>query len=95
MASNCTKRAADDGVNASFVDLGLDSSDMHTGFSSNTDMAALNAFLDFLMLMDATVIVRTGSSFSGTACLIKGLHCELEVVKGVTTKLYVCLPSDC
>lgn len=87
--------AADDGVEASFVDLGLQASDMHTGHSSRANVAALNAFLDFLLLLDATVIVRTGSSFSGTVCVIKGLKCIRSTIAGFSTAINICLPTNC
>ena len=64
-----------DGFHGSQIDLGMADGDTHTEFSSHPD-ASLNVFLDYVMLMDATVIVRTGSSFSGTVASIRGLPCK-------------------
>ncbi|CAN0352336.1 unnamed protein product [Ectocarpus sp. 6 AP-2014] len=96
-ARNCTARAAEQDIPAGFVDLGIDDLDAHTAFSKDPNATAMNAFIDYLYLMDSSIIVQTGSSFSFTVASIKGLKCigiphpeELPV-----RRLIVCLPADC
>ena len=76
MAKNCTLEAADQHTVMGHVEMGLDSSDVHTAFSKHPLQTALSAFLDFLFMMDSAVIVRTSSSFSGTVADKKGFHCR-------------------
>lgn len=94
MERNCSKNSAAE-FNMAFVDLGLADEDVHTTFSTHPE-AALNAFIDFLFLMDATFIVRPGSSFSGTVCLIKGLRCQESTRADLVGRhIHICLPPDC
>lgn len=96
MAKSCTVEAAKHDLVMGYVDLGLNSSDAHTQHSQNPLQTALGAFLDFFFLLDSTVIVRTGSSFSGTVARIKGLNCQRKVYDSLPDRaLFVCLPSDC
>ena len=96
MARNCTVEAARHDIVMGHVEMGLNSSDAHTAHSENPLKTALGAFLDFFFLLDATVIVRTGSSFSGTVCNIKGLKCKPRVYDTLPKRsVLLCLPSDC
>ncbi|CAM9329392.1 unnamed protein product, partial [Laminaria digitata] len=96
MAKDCTVEAAHHDIVMGHVDMGLNASDAHTAHSHHPLETALGAFLDFLFLMDATVIVRTKSSFSGTVVSIKGLECQKEVYDSLPAReLLLCLPSDC
>ncbi|CAB1096839.1 unnamed protein product [Ectocarpus sp. CCAP 1310/34] len=97
MARNCTALAAEHDVTAGFVDLGIDDLDAHTTFSKNPNATALNAFIDYLYLMDSSVIIQTGSSFSSTVARVKSLKCrEVEHPPELPVKrLNVCLPHDC
>ena len=66
----------------------------HTEFSDDPN-ASMNAFLDYLSLLDATVMVRTGSSFSGTVAMIKGMSCKGVPDTVLSPRgLQVCTPSD-
>lgn len=97
MSRNCTSDAAGSMVTAGFVDLGIADSDAHTNFSKDPKLTAVSAFIDYLFLMDAAMIVRTRSSFSGTAAKIKGLDCQAvpagedQAVNGLT----MCMPRGC
>ncbi|CAB1118918.1 unnamed protein product [Ectocarpus sp. CCAP 1310/34] len=101
MARNCTvlaaTLAAEHKVGPGFVDLGIDDVDAHTTFSKNPKATALNAFIDYLYLMDSSIIVQTGSSFSFTVASIKGMSCHgVAKPEGLPVKnLNVCLPADC
>ena len=96
MAKDCTVEASKHDIVMGHVDMGLNSSDAHTAYSRNPLQTALGAFLDFFFLLDATVIVRTGSSFSGTVCRIKGLKCHRRVYDTLPNRvIFLCLPSDC
>lgn len=97
MARNCSTSVSDQGVLPGFIDLGVAGEDAHTAFSSNPNVTAVNAFIDYLYLMDADIIVRSGSSFSGTVADIKGLKCrEALSAKDVPVSgLFVCLPAIC
>lgn len=96
MAEDCTVEAAHHGIVMGHVDIGLNASDAHTAHSQNPLQSALGAFIDFLFLLDATVIVRTGSSFSGTVCHIKGLTCQKRVYDTLPNRsVSLCLPTDC
>ena len=96
MAKDCTVEASKHDIVMGHVDMGLDSSDAHTAHSQNPLQTALGAFLDFFFLLDATVIIRTGSSFSGTVTSIKGLKCQRRVYETLPKRLmFLCLPSDC
>jgi len=81
---------------AGYVDLGIAETDAHTSFSKDPATTASNAFLDFLFLMDAFIIVRTSSSFSGTVATIKGLECTnaKSQVKGIPN-LSICFEKHC
>ncbi|CAN0267678.1 unnamed protein product, partial [Hapterophycus canaliculatus] len=70
MSRNCTSAAANSMVRAGTVDLGIADSDAHTTFSKDPKLSAVSAFIDYLFLMDAAMIVRTKSSFSGTVAKI-------------------------
>lgn len=63
-------------MNAGFVDLGVSAGDAHTSFSANPNKTAHNAFIDFFMLLDAAVVIRTGSSFSGMAVDLNDFVCS-------------------
>ena len=96
MADDCTLEAANDDIVMGHVDMGLNASDAHTAFSKKPLETALGAFLDFLFLMDSTVIVRTASSFSGTVADMKGMHCHQQVYDSLPKRhVFICLPSDC
>ncbi|CAM9863306.1 unnamed protein product [Scytosiphon promiscuus] len=95
MARNCSIFAGDHDVEAGFVDLGIDARDSHTAFSKNPN-TTVNAFIDFLQLMDASVVIRTGSSFSGAITDMKGYRCvELDLGELPVKDLYMCLPPVC
>ena len=95
MAKDCTVEASEHDIVMGHVDMGLDARDAHTAHSQNLQ-TALGAFLDFFFLLDATVIIRTGSSFSGTVTSIKGLKCQRRVYETLPKRLmFLCLPSDC
>eukprot|EP00904_Undaria_pinnatifida_P001892 jgi/Undpi1/11703/HiC_scaffold_36.g13998.m1 len=96
MAKECTLEAADHHIVMGHVDLGLDESDAHTGYSKNPERTAVSAFLDFLFLLDSKIIVRTGSSFSGTVAGIKGLRCHSTTYDLLPKRpVAICIPSDC
>lgn len=96
MAKDCTVEAARHGIVMGHVDMGLNPSDAHTAHSANPLQTALGAFLDFFFLLDATVIVRTGSSFSGTVVNIKGMQCEKKVYDSLPERaISLCLPAQC
>ncbi|CAB1104555.1 unnamed protein product [Ectocarpus sp. CCAP 1310/34] len=97
MSRNCTALAAENKIQSGFVDLGIADSDAHTGYSANPDATALNAFIDYLYLMDSSIIVQTGSSFAFTVASIKGTSCRgAPKTKGAPVRsLYICLPNDC
>lgn len=94
MARNCSAEAAKRDMRSGYVDLGVTDGDAHTSFSSDPKKTARNAFVDFLLLLDAAVVVRTGSSFSGMAAAIKGLTCSEAAVSAETpvSGVYVCVP---
>lgn len=94
MARNCSAEAVQRGVQAAYVDLGVTENNAHTTFSSDPKRAAQNAFLDFLLLLDAAVVVRTASSFSGMAVAMKGLVCSVASMPAETPvdNVYVCVP---
>ncbi len=96
MTRNFSASLAEHGIMAGFVDLGIAESDAHTNFSKDPATTATNAFIDFLSLMDASIIVRTGSSFSGTVATIKRLKCEgvQPHVQG-SPDLFICFPRVC
>lgn len=94
MERNCSSHSATD-FDMAFVDMGVADKDVHTSFSEHP-AAALNAFVDYLFLMDATFIVRSGSSFSGTVSSIKGLRCrESNSANLVGRRILICLPPVC
>ena len=97
MARNCSAVAGDQHVKAGFVDLGVAANESHTMFSTNPD-TAVNAFIDFLYMMDATVIVSTGSSFSSAVAEIKG-HRSHEFAARVSLKIvnsvFIFVPRRC
>lgn len=97
MARNCSAEAAGRGMLPGLVDVGVPVGDAHTTFSAHPKIAALKAFVDFLFLLDAEVVVRTASSFSGTAVQMKGMSCfEAKVsVEMPISGLYVCVPASC
>lgn len=96
MSNECTVEAAAHGIMTGHIDLGLSTSDAHTWFTTNPSLTALNAFLDYLFLMDSAAIVRTSSSFSGTVTRIKGMQCQEKVYDILPGHpMYLCLPEDC
>ena len=58
------------------MDLGLGDSEHHTAISRSPAKAALSAFLDFFYMMDSTVLIRGGSSFSSAVANIRGMRCS-------------------
>lgn len=58
------------------VDMGLTADEAHTSHNKtgNSD-SAINAFLDYMFMMNAKAIIRTGSSFSGTVVNIRRMGC--------------------
>lgn len=97
MARNFSTHAAEQGLRLGFVDLGLSDEDGHTAFSSDPITTAMSAFIDYLYLMDADIIVRTGSSFSGTVVKIKGMQCT-QVLRGQempVDHILVCTARNC
>lgn len=97
MARNCSAGAGDYGFRAGFVDLGITPNESHTAFSNNPD-TVVNAFIDFLYMMDASVIVSTGSSFSFAVAEIKGYRSHLIAAKGsieIVNKMYIFVPRNC
>ncbi|CAM9898262.1 unnamed protein product [Ectocarpus fasciculatus] len=97
MSRNCSALAAEYKIQSGFVDLGIADTDAHTGYSTNPDATALNAFIDYLYLMDSSFIVQTGSSFSYTVASIKGARCRgVPKAKDTPVKsLNICLPANC
>ena len=96
MARNCSAAAESQDIEAGIVDMGIDASDAHTAFSKNPD-TAVNAFIDFLYLLDAKAIVTSGSSVSTAVATIKGYDCFSAARCHPRLKkcMLTCLPSDC
>eukprot|EP00903_Cladosiphon_okamuranus_P009201 g8787.t1 len=94
MARNCSADAGQRNMQAGYVDLGVTDGNAHTSFSADPEKTARNAFVDFLLLLDAEVVIRTGSSFSGMAVDMKGLICSVASVAVETPvrSMYVCVP---
>lgn len=94
MARNCSAEAVQRDMQAGYVDFGVTEGNAHTSFSLDPKKTARSAFVDFLLLVDAEVVVRTSSSFSGMAADMKGLVCSVASVTVETSisKLYVCVP---
>lgn len=97
MARNCSIGVGEQGVLSGFVDLGVAAEDAHTEFSQNPTTTAVNAFVDYLYLLDADIVVRSGSSFSGTAVFMKGMRCHDAVSRGDLPgpPISVCVPVVC
>lgn len=93
MERNCSLYAAAD-FDVTFVDIGVGSEEVHTAFSQHPQVAS-NAFMDYLFLMDARFIVRSGSSFSATVCSIKMLVCRKSHTTLVGRSIEICLPAAC
>lgn len=91
MARECIADMAVEGLQGGQINMGADT---HTEFTDDPN-AAMNAFLDYMWLMDATAIVRTGSSFSGTIVNIRGMRCK-PVKDSVLTprRFMVCTSRD-
>ncbi|CAM9133912.1 unnamed protein product [Scytosiphon promiscuus] len=95
MARNCSTMAGSYNIEARFVDLGIDARDSHTAFSKNPN-TAINAFIDFMWLMDASVVIRSSSSFSTAVTEMKRYHCtNLDISELPVKKLEICLPPGC
>lgn len=95
MARNCSANARARDMETGYVDLGIDARDSHTAFSKNPE-TTVNAFIDFLHLMDASVVVRTSSSFSGAVTDIKGYACTRLARENLpVSQIYMCLPPEC
>lgn len=92
MARNCSAEAVERNIQAGYVDLGITEGNAHTSFSSDPKTTARNAFVDFLLLLDAEVVVRTGSSFSGMAVAMRGLVCSRASVETPVSGVLVCVP---
>ena len=56
--------------------MGLTADKAHTSHNRTNLDSIINAFLDYMFLMDAKAIFRTGSSFSGTVISNRGLTCS-------------------
>lgn len=93
MERDCSASAGDS-LEVTYADLGLEPGDVHTAFTDHPSDAALNAFLDFLSLVDAAFIVRTHSSFSGTAADIVGLNCR-RAKASEHFVVVVCVKDEC
>lgn len=94
MARSCIESLTENNIHGRLVDMGLGPEDSHTKFSQHPN-ATMKAFLDYVFLMDATVIVGSGSSFSGTVAIIKGLKClPTPNIELPQRTLYVCIPSN-
>lgn len=94
MERNCSALSAAQ-FDMAFVDMGVADKDVHTTFSQ-LPAVALNAFVDYLFLMDATYIVSSGSSFSGTVCSIKGLRSQENTSANLTgRRILMCMPPIC
>lgn len=99
MARNCSVSVAKHGVLPGLIDLGV-GDDGHTAYSKNPSAAAVSAFIDYLYLMDADIVVRSGSSFSGTVVRIKRMTCirapgVQPMLPTSHSGLFVCLPPSC
>lgn len=97
MARSCSAAAEHQDVKAGFVDLGIAPNESHTMFSTNPD-TAVNAFIDFLYLMDASTIVSTGSSFSAAVAEIKGYKCvsmSAGDATDIVKSMRMCVPRHC
>lgn len=95
MQRNCTVFGSESGdLRVVYADIGLAAGDAHTQYTENPDQVALSAFLDFLFLMDASVIIGTRSSFSGTVASVKGLICS-RVTAEPGAGIRVCIPRVC
>ena len=95
MARNCSKDIAEQGAFPGFVDVGVAEEDSHTAHSKNPNTTAINAFIDYLYLLDADIIVRTASSFSGTVARNRGRKCA-RFVSGHNQpdkRIFGCLPA--
>eukprot|EP00903_Cladosiphon_okamuranus_P010130 g9593.t1 len=89
LARDCIDEMAVDGFHGVQIDLG---GDTHTR-NQDDPSTALSAFIDFVFLMDATVIVRTGSSFSGMVATIRGMSCSRLQDTVLTPRGFsICLP---
>ena len=96
MTRNCSTSVVQQGTRAGFVDLGIAESDSHTEFSKDPTTTAMNAFIDYMSLMDASIIVRTGSSFSGTVAGLKGMECQdAQSYASGCPSLKICTPRGC
>lgn len=92
LARTCIAKLAANDFQGVQVDMGLNA-EAHTQFSENPD-SAMNAFLDYMFLMDARAIVRSGSSFSGTVVNIRGFSCRKTVNNALAERgILVCFPS--
>lgn len=98
MARDCATAAAeDDNVEVGFVDLGIAPDESHTAVSSNPD-TAVNAFIDFLYMMDAAVVVSTGSSFSMAIAEIKGYRQQTIATRRsikIVSRVLMFVPNGC
>lgn len=93
MALGCIDDLAKSNIQGVQVDMGLGLRDSHTKFSQNPN-AAMNAFIDYIFLLDASVLVNSGSSFSGTVAMMKGFTCfAASNIKLPGRTLHVCTPK--
>lgn len=94
MARLCIADLAAHDIMGDQVDMGLAKGDVHTETSQYRLQAAKNAFLDFVFLVHATVMIRTTSTFSGSASRIGGLRCtHLSGNHLSLSGLSVCVPQ--
>ncbi|CAM9302049.1 unnamed protein product [Ectocarpus sp. 8 AP-2014] len=90
LARECIADMAADGLHGGQIALG---GETHTYFPDED--ASMNAFLDFMSLIDATAIVRTGSSFSGMVVAIRDMACKAVLDTVLTPRrLAICTPRD-
>lgn len=94
MVNNCSVHSPAD-FTVAFVEKGDANADVFGNASVDTRNAS-NPFVDYLFLMDAKFIVRSGSSFSGSVCSIKGLRCQQSTsVDLIARRVILCLPEVC
>lgn len=94
MERNCTSFGNHRGLQLVYSDLGLAPDDVHTMYTEHPKQVALGAFLDFMFLMDSTIIVRTRSSFSGMVTKMKEMPC-FRTTEKPGGGMWLCMPKSC
>ncbi|CAM9748754.1 unnamed protein product [Ascophyllum nodosum] len=93
LGSSCIADLAEHGIKGVQVDMGLTADEAHTSHNGTNLESTINAFLDYMFLMDAKAIIRTGSSFSGTVTSNRGLTCRSAPNSSLSTRhLSMCWP---